>query len=67
MTNAPVTTGERLEWLAAHCERFEFVMNRESYMIVAHKTVDRSYQSAGPVADFHEAIDEAFYEVLQDA
>ncbi|ENQ1546055.1 hypothetical protein ACEOHC_003867 [Salmonella enterica] len=65
MDNAPVTTGERLEWLAAQCTRFHFQITKEGFLIVAHKGDDRYYESAGPVADMHQAVDDAFYEVLQ--
>ncbi|EBA6160032.1 hypothetical protein BIW22_20680 [Salmonella enterica] len=64
-SDAPVTTGERLEWMAVHCDRFEFQMNKQGYFIVAHKGSEKYYESAGPLADVHEAVDDAFYEVIQ--
>ncbi|EDY2030096.1 hypothetical protein GTB64_004538 [Salmonella enterica] len=66
MDNAPVTTGERLEWLAAQCTVFHFQMNKSGYLVIARKGDDRYYESAGPVCDMTDAVDEAFYEVLQD-
>ncbi|EAB4417351.1 hypothetical protein D7B12_18135 [Salmonella enterica] len=65
MDNAPVTTGERLEWLATHCTSFQFQMNKEGFFIVAHKGEDKIYELAGPLCDMREAIDDAFYEILQ--
>ena len=64
MDNAPVTTGERLEWMAQHCDQFQFGMNKEGFYIIAHKGT-HYFESAGPVLDMHEAIDDALYEVLQ--
>lgn len=65
MDNAPVTTGERLDWLALHCHSFQFQLNTQGYFIIARMSDDVFFESAGPVADMHEAIDDAFYEVLQ--
>lgn len=64
MVNAPVTTMERLEWLAQHCDIFSFAMDKTSYMIRARKGAGRYYESAGPVELAAEAVDECLYEIL---
>jgi hypothetical protein len=63
--NAPITTGERLEWLASHCAVFQFQLNKTGFFITARMCNERYYESAGGLDDFHEAIDDAFYECLQ--
>ena len=66
MDNSPVTTGERLEWMAKHCDKFQFQMTTTGYFIIAHKGDDKYYESAGPLDNVHEAVDDAFYQVIQN-
>lgn len=65
MTNAPVTSMERLEFLAAHCDKFYFTMNKTSYTIQACKGEGHYYESAGPLELAAEAVNECFYELLE--
>ncbi|EJG5415705.1 hypothetical protein NAD41_002344 [Salmonella enterica] len=64
MDNAPITTGERLEWMAEQCDRFHFQVTKEGYQILAAKG-EECYEADGPLHNMHNAVDNAFYEILQ--
>ncbi|ENE5752035.1 hypothetical protein ACFLMW_003772 [Salmonella enterica] len=64
MKNAPVTSMERLEFLAAHSAEFSFSMNKTGYSITAFMGERQYYQSAGPLELVDEAINECLYEIF---
>ncbi|EOH1034951.1 hypothetical protein ACLMYS_003927 [Salmonella enterica] len=63
-SNAPVTSMERLEFLAAHSKEFSFTMNKTGYTINAFMGERQYYQSAGPLELVDDAINECLYEIF---
>lgn len=61
---APITTFERIEWLAEHCPEFELKMRKKSFSLHVSMGGEKFYSEAGPLDMLPEAVNEALYSMM---